>query len=142
VLVDPDTGELVEVVEEVVLDLTPYDYRQAKAAVMRASLERREAEKAYRTAIREKAAAERAYRTVLSSEMLEAKVEHGATMAEAVAKGTQKVSEAKERAIIAEGMVYAALERLRLCTEDRQSLSQLIAWSRQVDASTYQEAGA
>jgi hypothetical protein len=41
---------------------------------------------------------------------------------------------------VAEGMVYAALERLRLCSEDRQSLSQLIAWSRSVDPSSFEGA--
>lgn len=142
VLVDPDTGELVEVVPETTLDLTPYDYRQAKASVMRASLERREAEREYREAVAEKGAAEAAYRRLLAQAVVEAKVEVGSTLAVSVAKGRDDVAEAKQRALVGEGMVYAALERLRLCTEDRQSLSQLIAWSRQYDASTYEERGA
>lgn len=137
ILVDPDTGELLEVEERYLHDWTPYDYREAKAAVMRASFERREAEKAYREAVRTKGQTEAAYRRLLSQAVTEAKVEHGSTLAVSIAKGRDDVAQAKEAALIAEGMVYAALERLRLCTEDRQSLTQLISWSRSADPSTF-----
>jgi hypothetical protein len=132
VLADPDTGELVEVVPEAVLGLTPYDYREAKAASMRASLERRKAEGEYREAVTEKGRTEASYRRLKSQAVVEAKVEHGSTLANQIAAGREDVAQAKEDALVAEGMVYAALERLRLCSEDRQSLIGLVAWSRAV----------
>jgi multidrug resistance efflux pump len=140
ILVDPDTGELLEVEDRFLSDWTPYDYRQAKAAVMRASHERREAEKRYREAVQKKGEAEASYRRLLALAVVEAKAEHGSTLAVSIAKGREDVAQAKEDALVAEGMVYAALERLRLCSEDRQSLSQLIAWSRSVDPSSFEGA--
>lgn len=139
VLVDPDTGELLEVEDRFIQDFTPYDYREAKAAVMRASVERRGAEGDYRNAVGKKGEAEASYRRLLALAVVEAKAEHGSTLAVSIAKGREDVAQAKQDALVAEGMVYAALERLRLCTEDRQSLSQLIAWSRAQDSSSYPE---
>lgn len=130
ILADPDTGEVVEVLETNVVGLEPYDYRQAKAAHIRASKERREATDTYTKAIDELGAAERHYRMVLSQQMLIAKGEHGATIAEQVAKGTSAVLEARERFTIAEGMKYAALERIRGCDGDRQGIAQLVKWSQ------------
>jgi hypothetical protein len=132
ILADPVTGELVEVLETSVLGLQPYDFREAKAAHMRASLERREAVAAYTAAIEELGKAERQYRMVLAQEMLKAKGEHGATIAEQVAKGEPRVLEARERFTVAEGMKYAALERIRTCDGDRTSVSQLVKWSEAV----------
>lgn len=137
ILVDPDTGELLEVEDRFIQNWVPYDYREAKAAVMRASVERREAEKAYREAVTKRGSAEAAYRRLLALAVVEAKAQHGSTLAVSIAKGREDVAQAKEDSLVAEGMVYAALERLRLCTEDRQSLSQLIAWSRAQDSSSY-----
>lgn len=113
-------------------ELTPYDYREAKIAVLNASRERRAAESEYRIAIERKASTERVYRKALATEMLAFKEQHGATMAEALAKGTEHVGAAREAATIAEGRVYACLERLRLCSEDRASLHRLIEWSREL----------
>jgi hypothetical protein len=132
ILADPATGELVEVLETSVLGLQPYDFREAKAAHMRASLERREAVTAYTAAIEELAAAERQYRMVLAQEMLIAKATHGATIAEQVAKGEPRVLEARERFTAAEGLKYAALERIRTCDGDRTGVSQLVKWSEAV----------
>lgn len=132
VLADPTTGELVEVLDADAIGLTPYDYREAKAAHMRASLERRKAAVAYEAAIRELAAAERNYRTLLAQEVLRKKVDVGATVAEVAAKGEAPVAEARERYVIADGMRYASLEVLRGCDGDRQGIAQLVKWSQAV----------
>jgi hypothetical protein len=128
-LVDPDTGELLEVLDATVIGLEPYGYREAKAAHMRASRERRDAVKAYTAAIKEVGAAEREYRMVIAQEMILAKEEYGATMAESVAKGSPRALEARERFTIADGMRYAALELIRTCDGDRTGVTQLVKWS-------------
>lgn len=130
ILADPATGELVEVLELNVVGLQPYDYREAKAAIMRSSRERREAVTAYERAIEEVGAAEREYRMTLAQEVLKAKQEHGSTVAEQVAKGAPRVLEARERFTIAEGMKYAALERIRTVDGDKQGIAQLVKWSQ------------
>lgn len=133
VLVDPQTGELVEVLPEHTHGAEPYDFAQAKRAVMAATRERREAERAYRDAVQTKAASEAIYRRELAKAVLLAKAEHGATVAEVTAKGEPAVVEAREAMIAAEGMERAAQERLRLCSEDRASLHRLIEWSQTYD---------
>jgi hypothetical protein len=132
VVSDPVTGELLEVLPNEVHEQEPYDYGESKVAVMNASRERRGAEMEYRNAVDRKAKAEREYRRVLSVEVMKAKVEHGATVAEMIAKGTDTVGLAKEEALAAEGQVRAALERMQLCSEDRASLHRLIEWSREL----------
>lgn len=132
VLVDPETGELVEVRPEDVVGREPYDYEGAHAAVLMQTRERRELERQYEAAQEERADAEVQYRRALGLAMIDAKEEHGATMAEKVAKATPEVLEAKRRALIAEGMVHAKRSRLALCAEDRASIHRLIEWSRDV----------
>lgn len=139
VYVDQDSGELVEHLPSEMVGLEPYDFRGAKAAHMRASTERREAVVEYVAAIREMGKAERAYRTVLAQEMLKAKDEHGATVAEAMAKGTQVCAEARERFTIADGMRYAALEKIRTCDGDRTGVAQLVKWSESVSTGPWGE---
>lgn len=129
VYVDTETGELVEALPSDVSNREPYTYEQAKRAVLQATRERRDAERELRAAVTEKGDAEADYRRKLASHLLIAKSEHGATVAEAAAKGVEEVAEAKRRAVVAEGLVRAALERLRLCSEDRASLHRLIEWS-------------
>jgi hypothetical protein len=139
VYADQTTGELVEHLPADMVGLEVYDYRQAKAAHMRASVERRKAQQAYETAIREMAAAERGYRSELAKAMLRAKDEHGATVAESMAKGDEKVLEARERYVIADGMRYAALEVIRNCDGDRQGIAQLVRWSQAVSTGPWGE---
>jgi hypothetical protein len=142
ILADPTTGELVEVEDRFCHDWTPYDFREAKAAHMRASVERRDAEEKYREAQQERAKKEVHYRKLLSDAVVNAKAEHGSTLAIAIAKGDPGVVKAKEEALVAEGLVFAWRERLTLCSEDREGIKQLVAWSRAVDASSYERAGA
>lgn len=129
VLIDADTGELAEYLETNVIGLEPYDFRQAKAAHMRASRERREAVAAYEAAIKELGRTERNYRMVLAQEVLKAKAEHGATVAEQAAKGTPSVLDAREAFVVADGLRYAALERIRTVDGDKQGIAQLVKWS-------------
>lgn len=132
VYADQASGELTEYLPTDMVGLEPYDYRQAKAAHMRASVERRQAAMEYTQAIKELGAAERAYRSTLAKEVMLAKGEHGATNAEVIAKGSQPVAEARERYVIADGMRYAKLEVLRGCDGDRQGIAQLVKWSQAV----------
>lgn len=132
VLADPATGELMEVLEEALVGLTPYDFREAKAAHMRASIERRQAESEYEAAVEELARAERNYRMTLAQQLMRAKADHGATNAEAIAKGTAEVLDARERYVIADGMRYVKLEKIRRADGDRQGVAQLVKWSQAV----------
>ena len=120
VLVDQETGELVEVIEELMIsDLTPYDYRQAKAAAMRASTQRRKAVEEYRGAIRHLAGCEKNYRRELAMEVARQKAIGPSTTAEVLAKGEPAVLKAREAYVLADGMRYAALEVIRGCDGDR-----------------------
>lgn len=133
VYVDPETGELVEVLPSDLAGTEPYDYAEAKRAVMSATRERREAERQLRDAIVEKANAEGDYRATLARLIPSAKAEHGATNAEAVAKGQPEAVAALKRRDLAVETVNVWKERLRLCSEDRASLHRLIEWSQNVD---------
>jgi hypothetical protein len=131
VLVDPDTGEMVEVLESDTVGVGAYDLPQGRRAVMAQTREKREALTAHAAAVQAKAEAESWYRQCLAAAVLIAKDEHGATVAEAVAKGTTEVAEAREKMLAAEGLERNAQERLRLCSEDRASIHRLIEWSAQ-----------
>lgn len=133
VLVDPETGEVVEALPADVIGVEPYDYAQAKRAVMAATRERREAERQLRVAIDEKARAEGEYRRRKAEAIVRLKREHGATVAADLAKGDPVVVEALERRERAVETVAAWRERLRLCSEDRASLHRLIEWSQTYD---------
>jgi hypothetical protein len=130
--IDVDTGEMVEHLPTEMVGLEPYDYREAKAAAMRCSSQRRQAVTAYEAAIRELAEAERAYRMTLAQEVSRHKLIGAATTAEVLAKGEESVLAARERYTLADGMRYAALEAIRGCDGDRQGVAQLSAWSRGV----------
>lgn len=129
---DIDSGEMVEFLPEQMHDLTPYDFRGAKAAAMRCSSQRRQAVTAYARAIEELADAEKEYRKELAKEVTRQKKEGPSTTAEVLAKGEPDVLAARERYTLADGMRYAALEAIRGCDGDRQGVAQLSAWSRGV----------
>jgi hypothetical protein len=131
VLVDPETGERVEVLPENTAGVGAYDLPQFRRAVMGQTLEKRGALAAYEKAVHEKAEAEGWYRRCLAVALVRAEAEHGKTNAQAHAKGSTEVVEAKERVVAAEGMERAARERLALCGEDRASLHRLGEWSAQ-----------
>lgn len=134
VLVDPETGELVEVLPEATLGpQAPYDYADFRRANMAASREHREALRALLE--REKAAgqADANYRKLLALAMLRMKAEHGSTVAEQLAKGEPEVVEAYEERLAAEAEARAAMEKVRLCRDDRVALSAMGGWSREAD---------
>lgn len=138
-LVDPATGELVEVADTDCLGLEPYDYRAAKATALQATRDYLALVREYERAIEAKSQAEGRYRRELAKAMLAAKAEYGATMAEAMAKGTEAVAAADEARIIAEGHVYAVIERMRLARDNRVSISQFTVWSRDLDKTGFLE---
>jgi uncharacterized protein with gpF-like domain len=131
VLADPTTGELVEVLDADTVGVGAYDLPQFRRAIMSQTREKRSALAAHEQAVKTKADTEATYRKELAKAILVAKNDHGATVAEAVAKGTGPVVEAREAMIAAEGLERSAYERLRLCSEDRASLHRLGEWSAQ-----------
>lgn len=131
VLLDPDSGELVEVFESDTAGVGAYDLSQGRRAVMAQTREKREALKTHEEAVRAKAEAEAEYRRKLAQGVLKAKDQHGATVAESIAKGYADVSGAREAMLAADGLERSAYERLRLCSEDRASIHRLIEWSAQ-----------
>lgn len=135
-LVDPQTGEAVEVLESDTVGVGAYDLPQARRAVMSQTREKREALAELENAVSAKATAQGQYRRLLAQAMMAVKAEHGATVSEQVAKGQDDVVEARENMVASEGMERAALERLRLCGEDRASIHRLIEWSAQQERAT------
>ena len=131
-LLDQVSGEMVEVLETDVKGLEPYDYREAKAAAFRCSLERRAAVQEYKNHISRLALAEKNYRRELAAAVVAAKLNGPATTAEIRAKGMPEVLQAREEYTLADGMRYAALEVIRTCDGDAQRVMQLTAWSRDV----------
>lgn len=124
-LIDPASGELVEVQETQIKGLDPYDYREAKAAHMRQSSEHRHALMQYDTRVKEKADREREYHKQLALAIVEAKAKHGSTVAEKIAKGTDPVLDAHHALTLAEGLVTSAKEYIEVCKGDRVGISQL-----------------
>ena len=129
VLVDPETGELVEVAPADVVGVEPYDYAQAKRVGMGLTRETRDTLRKLDKAGEEKATASGAYRVELAKAVLIAKSEHGATVAEAVAKGTEAVAAAHVRFLAAESREKALEKRLRLHSEDRATFHRWVEWS-------------
>jgi cellobiose-specific phosphotransferase system component IIA len=129
VLVDPESGELVEALPGDVVGVEPYDYAQAKRAGLGLTRETRATLRKLDEAGDAKAAASGAYRVALAKAILRAKAEHGATVAEAIAKGTDEVSEAHVAFLAAESREKALEKRLRLHSEDRATYHRWVEWS-------------
>lgn len=134
-LLDPATGELVEVLPEAVLGpAAPYDYADYRRAQMAATREHRAAVRELEERGRAKAAAEAEYRKVLAVNVGRAKAAHGATVAEVMAKGEPEVVDAIDKFRAAETLERAALEFVQLCRADRAALNRMGEWSREADA--------
>lgn len=132
-LLDPATGELVEVLDEATIGGEPYDYGAFRASVMTQSRQHREAISAAETAGKDVASKTKAYRLALALAIPRMKQEHGATVAEAMAKGEEEVATANENLIAAQAIERAAMERVRLCRDDRDALGSLGYWSREAN---------
>lgn len=141
VLLDPETGELVEVLPGDVVGTEPYDFAGYKRATMAATREKRGVLKALDDAIVERAEAEGDYARKKSAAVETAKREHGSTVAPDIAKGKDDVAAALERREKARDMVRAWQERSRLCSEDRASLHRLGEWSREADPDGWRNGG-
>lgn len=134
-VLNPETGEVYEVIPEALLGpQEPYDYAGFRRACMNASREHREALKKLDEEEAAAARAEATYRRELAIGLLAAKAEHGATVAEHLAKGSETVAKAYEDMLIAQAHARKALEKVRLCRDDAQRLSAMGYWSREANA--------
>lgn len=134
VLADPETGELVEVLPSDVSATEPYDFADYKRANMQASRDHRQALSDLREAEKTAAKADADYHRELAKAVLEAKAEHGSTVAETIAKGTEAVADAREARLAAEGLARAAMEKVRLTRDDRAALAAMGEWSKKANA--------
>jgi hypothetical protein len=142
VLVDPETGEMVEVLPEAVIGpQEPYDYAGYRRSCFAASKEHREAITDARAKGAKAARAESTYRKNLAQQLLLAKAEHGATVAEAVAKGTDEVANAHTAMLIAQSEERTAMEKVRLCRDDADRLSSMGFWSREANSDGWRTDG-
>ena len=141
ILVDPETGEPVEVAEGDVLGLQPYDFAEAKRAAYSVEMYYYKLVNQFRDAKNAEAAAERDYRRLLATRIIEKReVERvPATLAETLAKGDEDVAEAKAETIRASGEVTAVWHLLELAKAMFVTVSQMTKWSERVDSSTYPE---
>lgn len=130
VLVDPATGEMVEVLAEHAVGEEGYDLQTFRRSALTQSVATAELINAYEDRSREAAQADREYHRLLSVALLRAKKDHGATVAETVAKGSQDVLEARENKIASEGLQRAAWARIQAASEDRVSTHRQAEWGR------------
>jgi len=137
-LVNPETGEAVEVAAADCLDLTPYDYAEAKRAHHAASLYYYTLVNKFRDAKNAEGETERQYRRLLAIRVMEKRADGAAaTLAETLAKGDNDVAEAKKQAIIAAGECSAVWHLLELAKANFVAISQMTKWSERVDSSTF-----
>jgi hypothetical protein len=133
VVADTETGELYEALPDDIVGGEPYDYAEYRRAQMAARRGHSQALSAWEDAIRETARTEAEYRRTLAKAVMSVKHEHGATVAETVARGTDEVAAAREAMVAAEGLERAALERVRMWRDDRVALNNMGGWSREAD---------
>jgi len=139
-LTDPESGEMVEVAETDILDLTPYDYSEAKRAHHAASKYYFSLVNRFRDAKNAEGEAERNYRRLLAIRVMEKRGEGAAaTLAETLAKGDEDVAEAKKQTIIAAGECSAIWHLLELARANFVTISQLTKWSESIDHGTFPE---
>jgi predicted ATPase len=110
----------------------PYDYAGFRRAAQTISREHRDAINAGERAGKALAVAESEYHKHLAITVSRLRPE-GATVAETLAKGEPMVRQAKEERDQAAAIDRAAMERIRLCRDDRAVLLAMGAWSRQVN---------
>lgn len=140
-LVDPETGEAVEVLPDLAIGTEPYDFAGYKRATMASTRETRAVLAELDAAIQEKADSEEHYLVLKARAVRAAKAEHGATVAEDLAKGDPGVAASYGRRDKARETVRAWQARLRLCSEDRTSLHRLGEWSREADPDGWRNPG-
>ena len=133
-LVDPVTGEAFEVLDADLVASEPYDYSSFRRMSMTVSREHRAAIKTTENTGKALARAEAQYHKQLALAVSTLKAEHGATIAEALAKGESRVQIAKEARDCAAAEDRAAMETVRLCRHDRDAAQAMGFWSREAGA--------
>jgi len=133
IVVDPETGEQYEVLDDQLVGAEPYDYAGFRRMSMTVSREHRAAINAAEASGKKLAKATKEYRKQLALAVGRLKPQ-GATVAEVLAKGTDAVLEAKEEMDSAAAEDRAAMERIRLCRDDRGNALTMGAWSREANS--------
>lgn len=136
---DIETGEIYEALDADLVDVEPYDYASFRRMSMTVSRQHRSAIRAAKDAGVTLARAKAAYHRQVALAIPGMKAEHGATIAEQMAKGEPDVQEAKEAMDIAEANERAAMETVRLVRSDREAAQSLGYWSREADADGWQK---
>lgn len=140
IVIDPETGEQYEVLDNDLIGAEPYDYGQYRRMTMTISREHRKAIKAAKEAGNAVGVATSNYHRELALTIPRMKVEHGsATLAEQLAKGEETVRQAKEQLIVAEANERAAMETVRMIRDDRSSALTMGAWSREANADGWRD---
>lgn len=111
----------------------PYDYDQFRRKAQAVSAEHQQAIDASEQTGKDLAHAEAEYHKQLAIAVGRLKPQ-GATVAETLAKGCPEVVSAKESRDQCAAIDRAAMERIRLCRDDRAVLLTLGAWSRAAEA--------
>lgn len=130
ILIDPDTGERVEVGAQAVSGLEPYDYEQAKRVGLKLTQERRAALTALEEAVKVHAQAEDDYRTTLREQIVLDKSAHGATAGLEMARGHSEVARLRNARDVAAGMVKARELAVKGMEGDRATFHRLVEWSQ------------
>jgi hypothetical protein len=131
---DTATGEILEVLDADLVGSEPYDYASFRRMSTTVSREHRATIAETEQTGEALAAAEADYHKQLAVVVARLKVVHGATIAETLAKGEDRVKEAKEARDIAAAKDRAAMERVRLCRADRDAAQAMGYWSREADS--------
>ena len=128
---DMESGEVFEALDSDLVGTEVYDYGTFRRAAMAVSREHRKAISEAEMTGKALAVAEADYHRHLAGSVAWLKAEHGSTIAETLAKGQPEVKDAKEERDVAAAHDRAAMERIRLCRDDRAVLLTMGAWSRQ-----------
>lgn len=131
---DTETGEIMEVLDADIVGAEPYDYSSFRRMSMTVSREHRATIAETEATGTSLAKAEAEYHKQLALAVARLKPDHGATVAETLAKGEKPVVKAKEDRDIAAAKDRAAMERVRLCRADRDAAQAMGYWSRESGA--------
>lgn len=136
---DIETGEIMEALDSDLVGAEPYSYDTFRRMSMTVSREHRKTIKEAKETGEALAEAEAEYHKQLALAVIKLKPEHGSTIAETLAKGEHEVQVAKEARDVASANDRAAMERIRLCRDDRNVAAALGYWSREAGAEGWQK---
>lgn len=128
------TGEIYEAADADLVGSEPYDYASFRRMSMTVSRQHRTAIQAAKDSGIALARAKAEYHRQVALAIPGMKAEHGATIAEQMAKGEPVVQGAKEEMDIAEAEDRSAMETVRLVRSDREAAQSLGYWSREANA--------